>query len=535
MTMRAITYILIFIYSLSMCVPQARAGSTVYPCKAADQTAAPGVVACDTKAAEFNKEAFIASANKKKALQIKMVDCIAMALKNNSEIQIKRIDPLKADSEVRIQKGVFDPQLSFTYLKEDDKYQDPSTLDETDTLHTKTDIYSGGYSQKLVTGTEVGVEAGTIRTDSNSAIMAVNPSYNSGFDVVITQPLLKGAGIIVNKAFFLIAKNNSLIATQDLTKELITVLSDVKKSYYDFQYAQEQYKVAVTALERVKNLHEINKERYNKGLASNVDILQSESEVARFEEATYAAERVMKSAEDNLKFITNLVNDPELWNADIILLDTPSYEKQATDLKNSIITAFDYRPDYEAAKIDLQNRDISVVYYKNGLLPTVDMIGSYGLNGLHRKFNKSVDYVKSGDYPDWAVGVSVSVPLWRDKEKGEYDKSKLEKEQALIGFKRLEQKIILEVRDAVRDIDIRFKTVDASLKSKNAEEENYKAQESRFSSGLVSTLDMLIYQERLARAQLSYAKGVIDYNLAIVQLAKAQGTMLDDDNILMID
>ncbi len=479
----------------------------------------------------FDKEAFIASSGVKKELQIGMVDCVAMALKNNSEIQIKRIEPLKADDDVLVEKSVFEPDLSFNYSMEDAVEQSSAGLISKNPSKNRTNVFNFGYDEKFVTGTQVGLDFYNTRSGSNSPIQNVNPAFDSELGVTITQPLMKGAGVIVNKAFFLIAKNNKLKSVQDFTYGVMNVLTDVKKNYYDFQYTQEQYKVAKTSLERVQNLHYINKEKYAKGLASNVDLLQSESEVARMEQATYAAERVMKASEDRLKYITNLVNDPELWNADIVLLDKVGYEKRGVDLKESVIKAFEHRPDYEAAKLDLKNKDISVIYYKNGTLPQVDLIGSYSLNGLDKNYGKDLRNLGSGKYPDWLIGVNVSMPFFFDKERAQYDKSRLEKDQALISFKRLEQNIILAVRDAVRDIDLRYKSVEASLISKNAEEENYTAQESRFKAGLVSTLDMLIYQERLARAQVDNIKSIIDYNVSLIELARVQGMTLINDNI----
>jgi outer membrane protein TolC len=483
------------------------------------------------EAVGFNKEAFIASAGVKKALQIGMVDCVAMALKNNSEIQVRRIEPLKAGDDVLVQKAAFDPELSFNYSMENDVEQSAAGLIAKNPSKDRTNVFNFGYDEKFVTGTQVGLDFYNTRASSNSPIQNINPAFDSELGITITQPLMKGAGIIVNKAFFLIAQNNQLKSVQDFTYEVINILTEVKKNYYEFQYTQEQYRVARTSLERVQNLHYINKEKYAKGLASNVDLLQSESEVARMEQATYAAERVMKASEDRLKYITNLVNDPDLWNADITLLDKVGYEKKEVDLKTSVITAFEHRPDYEAAKIDLKSKDISIVYYKNALLPQVDLIGSYSLNGLDKNYGKDLRHLGSGKYQDWLIGVNVSMPIFFDKERGEYDKSKLEKNQALIKFKRLEQQIILAVRDAVRDIDLRYKSVEASTVSKNAEEENYTAQESRFKAGLVSTLDMLIYQERLARAQVDYIKTIIDYNVSLIELARVQGMTLINDNI----
>jgi len=483
------------------------------------------------EAAGFNKEAFIASSDIKKELQIGMVDCVAMSLKNNSEIQIKRIEPLKADDDVLVQKSAFEPDLSFEYSMENNVEQSSAGLIASNPAKTRVNMFNFGYDEKFTTGTQVELDFYNTRTGSNSPIQNINPAFDSELGLTVTQPLMKGAGIIVNKAFFLIAKNNKLKSVQDFTYEVINILTIVKKNYYDFQYAQEQYKVATTSLERVRNLHYINKEKYAKGLASNVDLLQSESEVARMEMATYSAERVMKSSEDNLKYVTNLVNDPELWNADIVLLDKVGYEKREVSLKDAVIKAFEHRPDYEAAKLDLKNKDLTIVYYKNATLPQVDLIASGSLNGLSKNYGKDLGHLGSGNFPDWIIGVNVSMPFFFEKERAEYDKSKLDKEQSLISFKRLEQKIILAVRDAVRDIDLRYKSVEASLISKNAEEENYTAQESRFKAGLVSTLDMLIYQERLATAQVNYIKAIIDYNVSLIELARVQGMTLINDNI----
>ena len=48
---------------------------------------------------------------------------------------------------------------------------------------------------------------------------------------------------------------------------------------------------------------------------------------------------------------------------------------------------------------------------------------------------------------------------------------------------------------------------------------------------MVSTLDIVVYQERLAEAQTNYIKAVTDYRIAEIELAKAKGTTLIEDNI----
>jgi OMF family outer membrane factor len=123
------------------------------------------------------------------------------------------------------------------------------------------------------------------------------------------------------------------------------------------------------------------------------------------------------------------------------------------------------------------------------------------------------------------------MPLGSGEEKGKYEKSKLDKRQALINFKRLEQRIILEVRDAVRKVDIKYRMLEASTKAKEAREREYEAQEQRFKAGLVSTHDILDYAERLSRAEAGQIKGIIDYNISLIELAKAEGMTLVEENV----
>ncbi len=479
----------------------------------------------------FDREAYMASLEQKKVLELRLTDCIGYALKSNSEIKVTKIEPLKAISDVRIAKSEFEPHFTFDWEMEDDTYQSPTTLADQSTGKARTGTFNFGLDQKFTTGTELELNFYNTRTRSNSAIQIMNPEFESEAEIVITQPLLKGFGIPVNKANYMIAKNNKLKSDQDFIGAVIDVLTDVKRKYYIYQYTQEQYRVALASLERVESLNQIIIEKYAKGIASNVDLLQSEAELARMEEAVLAADNMMHGAEDALKYVTNLIDDVELWNSTIVLLDKMDYEKTELNVIKSVEIAFARRPDYQAANLNLKNKDISVVYYRNGMLPTLDLQGSYGLNGLAKNFEKDLGNIGGGKYPDWTVGVAASMPLFADEEKGKYEKSKYDKQQTLISFQRLEEKIIQEVREAVRNVATAYDTLEASLKSLRAQEKNYEAQETRFKAGLVSTHDIVDYQERLARAELSYVQSITDYKVSLAALAKAQGTTLIDEGV----
>ena len=481
-------------------------------------------------AQEFSKEAFIESAKSKKVLRIGLVDCIAYALKNNSEIKIERIEPRLQEEDMRIARADFEPTFSADWTLRNNTKKSTSTA-HPEILETEDTEFNAGVSGKLITGTEYDIDFLNKRYKSNLTTQSPNPYYTAEPKLTVTQPLFRDFGILVNRADIIIAQNNKQESEESFKDTVMEIISKTKIAYYNYIYCLKNYSIAELSLQRAEDLLEINKARYAKGLVSSVDLLETETATAQRKKALLSAESELKKAEDELKLVTGLVDDPQIWNVKLELIDEPRFEVQEVNLTESLNDAFEFRPDYQAAKIDLKNRDIKIKTAKNALYPTVDLIGSFGLNGLGEDYKDAVNKVDS-DYEDWSVGIEISIP-WGGGERAKYDQRKLEKVQALLAFKRSEQNIILEVRNKVREVDIQYRQVLAAKLSKEKEAENYEAQKERYVGGEVSTHDMLDYQDRLVQTELDYIKALIDYNIAIINLDKAKGLTLVKNDIIL--
>ncbi len=480
---------------------------------------------------EIEKALFVTAGAQDRVLKIGLVDCIAYALKNNSEIKVERISPQLKKDDVKIAYGVFEPSFTTELTLADNTKVASSRLQSVGKYNTQDINLNAGISGKLVTGTQYSLDFLNQRYKSDSSYQIYNPYYTAEPKITITQPLFKGAGVLVNKADILIARNNELQSEETFKDTAINTISKVKDTYYKYVFFVDAYAIEELALERIIKLLEINKARYAKGLASSVDVLETEAEAAQRQKVLLAAEAEMKKAEDELKLVTNLVDDPEVWNARIELIDKPQFVVTEADLVKSVGLAFDSRPDYKSAKIDLESRDIKIKAAKNAVLPTLDLNGSLGLNGLGADYGKALEKV-NGNYPDWSVGVKFNVP-WGEADRAKYDQRKLEKLQALIAFKRLEQNIIFDVRDRVREVNIKSRQVEVAKLYQDKEEENFQAQKARYAEGQVSTHDMLDYQDRLSRAQLSYLKSLVEYNVALINLDKSEGLTLVKNNVTL--
>ncbi len=479
---------------------------------------------------EIEKTLFMAAGAQDRVLKIGLVDCVLYALKNNSEILITRIDPKLSKDDEKIAQAVFEPTFNVDYNARDNSQLSANTLSGANVATTKDMDLSAGVSGKLTLGTEYSFDLITERLKTNSSFQTINPSYTTKPVITIVQPLFRDFGIPVNEADIMIARNNTIVSSESFKNTVMDIVSRTKIAYYDYKYELEAYDIAKSTLDRAQDLLKINEARYKKGLISSVDLLETETAVAQRQKALISAESSLKKAEDDLKLITNLIDDPETWNAKLELIDgTPEYREEKTGLLESLQNAFKYRPDYFSAKLDLKSRDIRIVSAKNALLPTVDLVTSFGLNGLGKDYQDAVSKLDF-DLKDWSIGFKVEVP-WGGGERAKFDQRNLEKAQTLLGFKRLEQNIILEVRDRVREVDIQARQVEAAKLARDKEVKNYDAQKERYAAGQVSTHDMLDYQDRLAQAELDYAKGLIDHNIAVINLDKSQGLTLAKNNI----
>lgn len=487
------------------------------------------VSGAEERVGEIEKAIFMASGIQDKVLRIGLVDCIAYALKNNSEILIKRIEPKLKEDDVKVAKADFEPTFNASYMLQDKNEVASNVLEGADVFNTQDMNLNADVSGKLVSGTEYKMELLNQRYKSDSIYQAYNPYYVIEPKITITQPLFRGFGIMVNKADIIVAQNNRLQSGASFKDTVMDTISKAKTAYYNYIFYLENFAIAGLSLERARNLLEINKARYAKGLISSVDLLETEAAAAEREKTVLTADAQVRKAEDGLKLITNLVDNPDIWNARIELIDKPVFIVEETDLLQSLKDAFEHRPDYYSAKIDLKNRDIKIVTAKNALLPTVDLTGSFGLNGLGKDYQDALKKVNP-DYTDWSVGIQFSLP-WGGGDRAKYDQRQLEKAQALLAFKRLEHNIILEVRDKVRLAKTQEQQVGVAKLSREKETQNYEAQKERYAAGQVSTHDILDYQDKLSQAELDYVKALIDYNIALINLDKSQGITLAKNNI----
>ena len=478
------------------------------------------------------------------SLVLSLKDAIIRTLSNNISIQVESFNNKVKKESVAESLSEFDATLGLELSTGRKTQQLASAFSSPNRMENDNDNWDLSLSQKLITGANYQFDFTNNRNKTNSETAGLNPSYRSEFQLSLTQPLLKNFGIDLNKSNVHIANNKVDISENEFKTKVIAVVSEIENTYWDFVFSLKDLEVKQKSLERAKDLQRLVKSQVLVGTLAPIETLQAESEVASREEFLLTAQDAIEDNQDKLKNILNI----EFLSSEGLRPIYPSTPAniiiEEIDIKESMKMALANRPDYLGKKKDLENKDILVKYQENQIYPSVDLVGSMGLNGLSGEaititsgtfqgtsafggsYGNSLTDSLSTNYYDWEIGVKFSYPLGNRAAKSKLSTSRLEKAQLILDIKDLEREIILDIREAVRQLKTDSKRIKAATVAKQLAEEKLKAEEKKFEVGLSTSFNVLEFQEDLAEAQSNEIKTILDYKQSRIRFRRSTASTL---------
>lgn len=475
-------------------------------------------------------------------LDLTLSQAIHMALKKNFQIRAERYTPKIARARQLSASGVFDPtaEVSVTY---DENNQELRTLNNE--LETPTAV-PGDTTPDLFART-TGLEADSsisgltpwgLTYDLGSSITRntdnrfSNDRYNSFLGLNITQPLFKNFGTDANLSQLRIARADRAISEWTLRQRIIDVITDTIDTYCELFFSTENLAVEERSRDLASRLVEDNLKRAEIGIMSPLDVMQARSDLASREERVIVAQRAVL---DNENFLKQLITDEVFHVLDtrIRIAALPDLLSARVDEKKDLPLAFQLRPDYRQALLDLQKRQINVVFTRNQALPRLDLVASFGINGVDSTLANSIQRTTGqGTYNfAWTAGVVGSLPIPNREARGQLEASKLEVARALVELKRLEQSVIVETDNAAGQIETTRKRIQATSAARDYAQKTLEAAQARLISGTSTTFEVLQFQRDLATAEVNELRAHTDHIRAIANYARVTGLTLEKNHI----
>jgi outer membrane protein len=209
-----------------------------------------------------------------------------------------------------------------------------------------------------------------------------------------------------------------------------------------------------------------------------------------------------------------------------------------------------HRPELVQTRIDLTNRDISRKAASNALLPNVDFVAWYGGSGLAGMqnplntevppasipttgFSNAFTQLVHTDFPDYAVGLSVNLPIRNRGAQADQVRSELEYRQAEMRSLQLQNQVGIEVRNAQFAMQQNRARVDTARQARDLAGQTFDIERKRFALGASTSNDVLARQRDLAQAEATLVNALSAYAKSRVELDRATGSLLSRYGIVL--
>jgi outer membrane protein TolC len=466
-------------------------------------------------------------------MTMSLEQCRATTLQNNLELQAQLIAPAIAGAAVGAEEAKFEATF---YAK--------SSLTNTDTPGQQIQIGNGAYynnpgSQYRNVNSSAGVQmqlrtGGTLDfslADNRTHNLAANPQFDNDFTFSVSQPLLKNAGQRVNMHSIRLARYEKQITDNTTKLEVIRVLAAADRAYWrlyaarkELEVRKEQHKLATAQLERAKRM-------VNAGQMANIEIVRAEAGVARQLAAIITAENNLRTRQREFK---RVINKPglDIETPTIMIPITEADPVHYTfDMPKLIDQAFENRTELLELELRIAEDVSKIDYLNNQMLPLVTMDYTYNVTGTGPTRNDAYDMLNKKNYENHRIGVSLWVPLGNEAAKNNLRQAMYVKRQRLATKASQRQLVKQEVLDALDQAEANWQQIMAGRQDALLEGDLYNAEVRQFEVGLRTSTDVLDAQTNLANAQSAEITALVNYEISLVDMAYATGTLLGADKV----
>jgi outer membrane protein len=481
-----------------------------------------------------------------KPLGLTLNQCVERALRENLDLSIELMNPGMEALSLQEAKEKFLPQFNLSYQNRDTNQPGTWGLEGTNYL-SKSDYVNFVVSQQFSWGTSLSLNAYSSMTDTTRAYTAINPSYYSNLRFDLTQPLLRGFGAKVGNIEAIKAGRSREIADANLIARAFQTVYQVEEAYWNLVLARENLKVNELSLANSREMLARNREGARVGTKSGLEVLSSETEVARYEDSVLAATRMVERSEDLVKKLINLPADRA---ETLVPLDPPTISLRQVAADEVLKKALEHRPELAASRRRIENSASDLSYFKNHALPQLDLRlsiwnpGQSGIRNVYQDNNPlsgividrivggradSFSDILKGKYRNWEVDVTFSIPLANLLSRTAVSRARMAQEQIQLQYEKQVKDIEFEVLDIVQELQAKARKIESSTRFRELTEKRVASETQRYQQGLVGSEWLFNYQRDLASAKSAEIQAVVDYKIALARLDRVMGTSASFD------
>jgi outer membrane protein TolC len=511
-----------------------------------------------------------------KRVTLTLRDAMLMALDNNRDIEVERLNVQMNEFDVIGAQGVYDPTL-VTSL-----YYDRRTI-------PATSIFAAGQTDNVVgsaTATQrIPWQGGRFeavfdndRATNANPFFTLNPQYNTGVNFTFTQPVWRNRAIDMERRQIRIAKKRLDISDSQFRLRAIEIIAQVQRAYWDLIFARRDREIKRESVELARTQLESNERMVQAGSLAPSDIISARVELERRTDEAEAAVETIQRAENALKSLMLQPSNDEMWQSELVPTEQPQLDATALiPLADATRLAFQNRPEMEQFRLRGELNKIDVDFFRNQTKPQIDLFATYGTVGLAGPLRPGVNPITQsnalitdrinqlssmvglqplqpqsldGVNPDliggygqslanmfrnefraYRFGVNINLPLRNRTAEANLGRALAEGRQIDVQRQRQIQVIEIEVRNAQQAVETARKRVEAAKNSRINAELQYQSEVRKFEAGQSTNYFVLDRQNALSSARGRELRALVDFTKAAAELQRAMSTTLTSNNV----
>ena len=305
-------------------------------------------------------------------------------------------------------------------------------------------------------------------------------------------------------------------ATREMRNDLlVSVQAQVGEEYAQLRSAQAQNAILTDNVKVEKAILDLTKDRYNRGLASFLDVDQAATQLSNTEAQQTQYTQAEQTSINELNLLTGNppgTLDTELTPVKPVLLLPPDVP---LGLPASLARR---RPDIRMAEAQLHEATAELGVSIADLYPDLTLNGSTGLRAMD--FSKLFQW----DNNFYQAGPALKLPIFSGgRLTATVDLNEAKQQEAALAYKKTVLNALTEVENALvayRSDRSRQLSLFGAVESA---EDGLKLAQERYTHGLSSFIDVLTTEATLVQAQTQAADATLKVTVDLVTLYKALG------------
>lgn len=482
------------------------------------------------------------SMREQQPLQADIHTLLFLALQHSNQIKIAKRDPLIRETAVQESDSRFDWVKYLNSAWNDTSEPIGNTLTAGGTATRFNDnVFTGTGGLRRLTryGGILDISQRFGWQDNNSLFLVPDQQATGQFTVSYTHPLLRGRGAAYNNSLVFLAKIDADVAQQEFLATLQNELMEVTRSYWALYLERAALAHQMRLFLKTQQIYNTLEARQRVD-AKRTQLITASSALENRRADLIRSRTAVTNAATRLR---GLINAPELANSDeaeLIPAEMPALHFYKTDLQTEIQAAIQNRPEIRAAVQQVKAGSNRLGIAQHEMLPALNLVTQGYANGLrgNSDFGGAFTDQFSTGRPSYSVGVQYEMPVGNRLAKARLCRRQHELTRLQDEYARALEAVRTEVDIAVRELNTAFMEIGAKSRALAAAEAEANTIEQRWlrmvdgnGTASLNLESLLRAQERVTNSERDYVTSVLTYNLAMINLKRSNGTLLQTQNV----